>query len=699
MSAIRPAPSRQHMPELLQITLFTLGVALLSTLLILPPGIALGWLLARRRWPGKALVETLVALPLVIPPVATGLVLLKLFGKHGPLGAFLQQVLGVEIVFTWKAVVIATAAMALPLLVRAARVAFEEVPERLEQVARTLGAGPLRTFFAISLPLARRGLAAGTVLAFARALGEFGATVMVAGMIPGETVTLALGIYHEVQLGHDESALALLGVSVALAFGALATSEWLLRRKEGERREAKCERAEGVGRGYDEGEGRDAAPRRPQPLPTSGVGDERTFRRTVPTSEADSGEGAGAGVASRRPYAESIPAGTEACATEKLWVAGAHSDSAERLRRPATTGQGSTLALEGVRWAAGAFALELSTEFGGGATGLFGVSGSGKSTLVELVAGLRRPQTGRILLGDTLLADAAAGVFLAAQERRIGFVPQDGALFPHLTVEGNLRFAERRAPIAGRGERRAQVCALLGIGALLGRRVPGLSGGERQRVALARALVSAPRLLLLDEPLAALDAARKEAILPHLRRVRDELGIPILFVSHAREEVLALCDQLAVLADGRLLQHGPVAEVFRRPANDAVARIVGVETVLPGRLLGGEGSLAAVEVAGTRLYGLADHLPAATESVLVSIRAEDVMLVRDGSAANTSARNRWSGKVMALVDEGALVRVELDCGFPLVARLTRQAAAEFGLRRGLEVVALVKAPSVHLMPR
>ena len=625
------------MAETLHITLFTIGVALLSTLLILPPGIGLGWLLARRRWPGKALVETLVALPLVIPPVATGLVLLKLFGKHGPLGAFLQQVLGVEIVFTWKAVVIATAAMALPLLVRAARVAFEEVPERLEQVARTLGASPLRTFFAISLPLARRGLAAGTVLAFARALGEFGATVMVAGMIPGETVTLALGIYHEVQLGHDESALALLGVSVALAFGALATSEWLLRRKEGER-------AEDGRRTMDDG----------------GLSEEIGGSNKV-------------GLAERRADHEPIPAGTEACAT--------------------------VLSIEGVRWAAGAFALELSAEFGGGATGLFGVSGSGKSTLVELVAGLRRPQTGRILLGDTLLADAAAGVFLAAQQRRIGFVPQDGALFPHLTVEGNLRFAERRAPIAGRGERRDQICALLGIGGLLGRSVTGLSGGERQRVALARALVSAPRLLLLDEPLAALDAARKEAILPHLRRVRDELGIPILFVSHAREEVLALCDQLAVLADGRLLQHGPVAEVFRRPANDAVARIVGVETVLPGRLLGGEGSLAAVEVAGTRLYGVADHLPAATESVLVSIRAEDVMLVRDGSAANTSARNRWSGKVMALVDEGALVRVELDCGFPLVARLTRQAAAEFGLRRGLEVVALVKAPSVHLMPR
>lgn len=219
------------MGELFHVTLFTLGVALLSTLLILPPGVALGWLLARRRWPGKAMVETLVALPLVIPPVATGLILLKLFGRHGLFGRWCENVLGLEIVFTWRAVVLATAVMSFPLLVRSARVAFEEVPLRLEGVARTLGAGPWRVFFALSLPLARRGLLAGCVLAFARALGEFGATIMIAGMIPGETITLALGIYHEVQLGHDDAALILLAISVALAFGAVASSEWLLRRK------------------------------------------------------------------------------------------------------------------------------------------------------------------------------------------------------------------------------------------------------------------------------------------------------------------------------------------------------------------------------------------------------------------------------------------------------------------------------------
>jgi molybdate transport system permease protein len=221
------------MSEILQVTLFTLGVAFLGTLLILPPGIALGWVLARRRWPGKTVAETLVALPLVIPPVATGLILLKLFGRRGLFGGFLEQTLGIEIVFTWKAVVLATAVMSFPLLVRTARVAFEEIDPRLEEAARTLGAGPWDVLWTITLPLGARGLFAGCVLAFARALGEFGATVMIAGMIPGRTITLALGIYQEVQLGRDGDALQLLAISVVLAFSAVWLSERLLRRRTG----------------------------------------------------------------------------------------------------------------------------------------------------------------------------------------------------------------------------------------------------------------------------------------------------------------------------------------------------------------------------------------------------------------------------------------------------------------------------------
>ena len=213
-----------------QLLAFTAWVSALSTLVIIPPGIALAWLLARRNWFGKSLVETLVALPLVMPPIATGLILLKILGRRGPIGSWLHEHFGMNLIFTWRAVAIALGVMSFPLLVRAARVAFEEINPRLEQIARTLGASPWRVFWTISVPLARRGLLAGVLFAFARALGEFGATIMVAGNIPGETSTLSLAIYQSVQLGEDPRAFRLLGISVVLAFAAVWSSELIQRR-------------------------------------------------------------------------------------------------------------------------------------------------------------------------------------------------------------------------------------------------------------------------------------------------------------------------------------------------------------------------------------------------------------------------------------------------------------------------------------
>jgi len=207
------------------IILFTLVVCALSTLCILPFGLALAWLLARKRWRGKVLVETLLTLPLVIPPVATGLILLKLFGRRGPIGAFLFQSFHLDIVFTWRAVVIAAAVMSFPLLVRAARVGFESVDVHLEEIALTLGAGPFRTFFTVTLPLAARAISAGIILAFARAIGEFGATILVAGNIPGRTTTISLKIYEAVILGQDAVAWRLVIICLVISFAAIWLSE------------------------------------------------------------------------------------------------------------------------------------------------------------------------------------------------------------------------------------------------------------------------------------------------------------------------------------------------------------------------------------------------------------------------------------------------------------------------------------------
>ena len=216
--------------EVWRITWFTVVCAAGATVLIVPPGVVLAWLLARRKFPGRVLVETFVSLPLVMPPVATGLILLMLLSRRGSIGRLLERA-GIDVVFTWKAVVLAMAVMGLPLLVRTARAGFEQVNVRYESVAATLGASPARVFLTISLPLAWPSVLAGAVLAFARALGEFGATIIVAGSIPGATRTLAVAIYGYAETGRDELAFALLLVSVAIAFVALWTANRLVERR------------------------------------------------------------------------------------------------------------------------------------------------------------------------------------------------------------------------------------------------------------------------------------------------------------------------------------------------------------------------------------------------------------------------------------------------------------------------------------
>jgi molybdate transport system permease protein len=209
-----------------QITGFTMATAAAATLLMLPPGLLLAWLLARGRFRGRVLLDTVVSLPLVMPPVATGLVRLMLVVPRGPIGRVLARA-GVDVVFTWKAVVLAMTVMGLPLLVRTVRAGIEQVDRRYEAAASTLGAGPVRVFLTVTLPLARPAVAAGAVLGFARAIGEFGATIMIAGSIPGSTRTLAVAIYSLAETGRDGDAAVLVAISAAIAFGALSVSNWI----------------------------------------------------------------------------------------------------------------------------------------------------------------------------------------------------------------------------------------------------------------------------------------------------------------------------------------------------------------------------------------------------------------------------------------------------------------------------------------
>ena len=331
---------------------------------------------------------------------------------------------------------------------------------------------------------------------------------------------------------------------------------------------------------------------------------------------------------------------------------------------------------------------------------LFGPSGSGKTTLLRAVAGLDRPDAGAISFDGETWFDAASGVFVPPQRRRAGFLFQDFALFPHLSVEENVAYGLGRLAREERKGRVLEAARLLRVEPLLGRRISMLSGGERQRVALARALAPRPRLLLLDEPLSALDGPTREELRGELRALLHHLGIPSILVTHDRVEALALGDRLAVLVDGVVRQSGPVEEVFGAPSDTAVARVVGTENVLPVRVAGSEGGLVIVEAGpGAGLVRLLavdpGHLPA---EAFACIRAEEVILEAAPGAA-TSARNHLRGVVTSMVNEGPLVRVTLDCGVRLVALVTRPGAEQLGLAPGLTVAALLKAQAVRLVPR
>ena len=328
-------------------------------------------------------------------------------------------------------------------------------------------------------------------------------------------------------------------------------------------------------------------------------------------------------------------------------------------------------------------------------TVLFGPSGCGKTTVLRCLAGLERPESGEIRFGEDLWFDASAGLCLPPQRRGVGFLFQDYALFPHLDVAGNVAFGLAGVPAGERSRRVAAMLGRLGLDGLAGRRPREISGGQQQRVALARALAREPRLLLLDEPLAALDAGLRESLRDELRLLLTQSRVPAVVVTHDRNEALVLGDDLVVMSEGRVLQAGAVLEVFNRPADAEVARIVGVETRQPGRVVAERDGLVEVEVGRARLVAVAR--PGIPREVLVCLRGEDVILQREPGPAS-SVRNRLTARVAGVQPAVPLTRIELDAGFPLFAWVTRPACDELGLAPGEEVTALFKASAVHLLP-
>lgn len=344
----------------------------------------------------------------------------------------------------------------------------------------------------------------------------------------------------------------------------------------------------------------------------------------------------------------------------------------------------------------GAFRVEAAFQgAASGVTALFGPSGAGKTSVIDMVAGLARPDRGRIRVNGTTLFDSERGVDLPPERRRIGYIFQDGRLFPHLSVKSNLTYGMGRRPAAGRPVDFDAVVDLLGIGHLLQRRPARLSGGEKQRVAIGRALLTRPALLLMDEPLASLDGPRKAEVLPFLSRLCTELSVPILYVSHSIDEILNLADAMVILDDGRVAAAGPIetvmnrADVQRRTGTDGIGAVIATIVEMH------EDGLSRLRFAGGVMWVPRVEAPVGGR-VRVRIAARNVGLALE-RPRGTSVQNIFAGAVESVLPAAdGLVDVRLDIGCPLLARITTRALRDLALSPGNPVFALVKSVAVSL---
>ncbi|MFD9034144.1 ABC transporter permease [Streptomyces sp. NPDC059567] len=577
------------------VSFWALGLSLLL-------GVPLAWLLARVSFPGKALVRSLVLLPMVLPPTVGGVALLLAFGRRGLLGPWLEDTFGITLPFHTSGAVLAATFVAMPFLVISLEGALGGLRPRYEETAASLGASPVRVFFTVTLPMVAPGLIAGAALTWARALGEFGATITFAGNLPGTTQTLPLQVYLLLQ---DEpeaaTSVSLLLLAIAMAVLIALRGRW-----------------------------------------TGTPSDRRTLR--VPDGRAE----------------EPAPAPDDAPSAVT-----AEEDGGGRwsLRSEVT----------------GFTRLTLDAE-PGTTIAVVGPNGAGKTTLLRALLGLTPRARATLRLGDIDVTD------LPPHRRGVAWVPQDGALFPHMTALANTAYGQRAQGVSRTEARREARRWLdrLGVGHLAHRRPTQLSGGQAQRVALARALAARPRLLVLDEPLAALDQTTRAHVRHTLRTHLAGFGGVCLIVTHDPVEAVSLADRVLVLDEGRALQDASPAEVTRHPHSPWVARMLG-RNAWPGTATTG-----GLTLRGGGMLITADPLTPGTEALAV-IPPEAVAVHREKPGG--SPRNVWPGTVREITTSGSRLRVLVtsDQAPDLIAEITPQAAAELGLADGVSVWTSVKA--------
>ena len=574
-------------------------------------GVPLAWLLARVHFPGKALVRSLVLLPMVLPPTVGGVALLLGFGRRGILGPWLEDDLGIVLPFHTSGAVVAATFVAMPFLIISLEGTLAGLRPSYEETAASLGASQVRVFFTVTLPMVAPGLAAGSALTWARALGEFGATITFAGNLPGTTQTLPLQVYLLLQ-DRPEAAtsVSLLLLAVAMAVLVALRGRW-----------------------------------------TGATSDDRATNRDKQPEEDAEPEESTPGTRSA-PHAPAAPSAPQRQCSLQAEITGFNDVT---LDVPA----GSTIAV-------------------------VGPNGAGKTTLLRALLGLTPRAHAQLQLGDT---DVTA---LPPHRRGVAWVPQDGALFPHLTALANTAYGLRSQGVRRDEARRTAQDWLnrLGVGDLTRRKPSQLSGGQAQRVALARALAANPRLLLLDEPLAALDQTTRARVRHTLRTHLEGFGGVCLLVTHDPVEAISLGDRVLVLDAGRTLQHDTPAEVSRHPRSPWVARMLG-RNAWPGTAT----SNGALSLAGGGTLVVADPVTEGSD-VLAIIAPEAVSLHRDRPAG--SPRNNWPGTVREITAVGSRLRVAIasDEVPDLIAEITPQAASELQLADGASVWTSVKATEV-----
>ena len=492
----------------LWISLKTAGVATMITFFL---GLMVARWMFNYRGRAKSAIDALLISPLVLPPTVVGFLLLLLLGQNSPVGQFLRQI-NLNIIFTWQAAVLTSTVVAFPLMYRTSLAAFEQIEENIILAARTLGASEWRIFWQVMIPLAYRGIIAGTILAFARGLGEFGATLMLAGNIPGQTQTMPLAIFFAAESGNYQQAffwvLILLSLSV---FVIIAVNFW-------------------------------SESRQIKKIAKSTKKERNNHLDISPHTHLD---------LSRDDSNINLIPNTEY-----------------------TFGNFNQLFVD-IQKNYGDFSLDINLEVHNKPLGLLGVSGSGKSMTLRCIAGLEVPDRGLISINNQIWFDARHKINIPSSQRRVGFVFQDYALFPHLTVRQNITFGVQNLPLIEQIERVDFQIQQMQLQGWEDYYPVQLSGGQQQRVALARALVMNPEILLLDEPFSALDTQLRSKMEKNLMEALAIYDGMTVMVSHNLEELYRICHDLLVISDGQVLASGHKQKIFHSPTTYEIARLTG----------------------------------------------------------------------------------------------------------------------------